>query len=153
MNISSRHAYSLSLFIVIIGAQLFQRLAAGMLARQCGTLRFYWNDISEHLTLLTAQGGTLLLQRSLGPVALLVANAMSMLVRIAFTGAYIRRRFLRLKTNTRINLPSKTYFMVSSKHACTDRNEHLIVFLRRFWLFSPLFRECHLRSYVGIRTL
>jgi len=45
MNISSREAYSLSLFIVIIGAQLFQRLAFGMLARQRGTFRLSYQYI------------------------------------------------------------------------------------------------------------
>jgi hypothetical protein len=47
MNILSREAYSLSLFIVIIGAQLFQRLAFGMLARQRGTFRLCRINISE----------------------------------------------------------------------------------------------------------
>jgi len=66
-------------------------------------------------------GGTLILQRSLGPVSLIVANAMSMLVRIAFTSAYIRRRFLRLKTNTRVNLPSKTYFVTLAVFSAVSR--------------------------------
>ena len=62
------------------------------------------------------QGGTLMLQRSLGPISLLIANAMSMVVRIAFTGSYIRKRFVRLKLDTHVKLLSKSYFFVSSLH-------------------------------------
>ncbi|OUS49340.1 hypothetical protein BE221DRAFT_65387, partial [Ostreococcus tauri] len=45
-------------------------------------------------------------------VSLLVANAVSMVVRIAFTGSYIRRRFVRLKVNTDLKFLSKTYLLV-----------------------------------------
>jgi len=57
-----------------------------------------------------------MLQRSLGPISLLIANAMSMVVRIAFTGSYIRKRFVRLKLDTHVKLLSKSYFLVSSLH-------------------------------------
>lgn len=54
-------------------------------------------------------GGTLMLQRRLGPVALLVANALSMIVRITFTSSYIRKRFASQKANARLKFLSKTY--------------------------------------------
>jgi len=53
-----------------------------------------------------------MLQRSMGPVSLLVANAMSMLVRIAFTGSYIRKRFRQKQVEGGIKLLSKTYLLV-----------------------------------------
>jgi len=53
-----------------------------------------------------------MLQRRLGPVALLVANALSMIVRITFTSSYIRKRFASQKANARLKFLSKTYLSV-----------------------------------------
>jgi hypothetical protein len=54
-----------------------------------------------------------MLQRTLGPLALLVANALSMIVRIMFTSLYIRRRFASQKANAQLKILSKTYLLVS----------------------------------------
>jgi len=80
---------------------------------ECGTCTHH-NCIRIILTLSPniLQGGALYLQRSLGSIALLAANAASMFVRIVFTGSYIRKRFKRLGVNSKLNLPSKTYFAV-----------------------------------------
>lgn len=63
-----------------------------------------------------------------------------MLVRIAFTGTYMRKRFIRLNVDSKLNLLSKTYLLVSKSHPDALDYPYLLFLLQTLVVFSIVSR-------------